>query len=414
MVVFMKMTENQRWLSGKYLAYQLFTNMWFMGAVWLYFYRIFVTDQQVGIFDGLAFAIGLIAEVPSGALADRFGRDKIVKLGQVLIAAGLFTQALGSAFMPFLVGQSITMIGVAFASGADDALFFEQLNFKKDSVHWRKLVARGSQLALIGSLVAITLGGFLYEINPRIPWMLTGACFIIATLVILPVTDTRPRSARKSFGAELKEYLKDIKTGFAQFYLPKLWLYVPLILTVQGIFYTAGWGLLRIVLLDRFHFSPFWGSIALALCSLITVGILAFIHRYAESMSEKQVLSVISLSAVAALLLSLADIGPWGFVVILALYAGEHILHPFMSEVLNDRAPEHQRATVLSVASFLRTLPYVVLAPIIGYLSTNHMLEYLFVLWAVLISGALFLYVSAKKQDARVKLGKEDFVGEGA
>jgi undecaprenyl pyrophosphate phosphatase UppP len=100
--------------------------------------------------------------------------------------------------------------------------------------------------------------------------------------------------------------------------------------------------------------------------------------------------------------------------VILALYAGEHVLHPFMSEVLNDRAPEHQRATVLSVASFLRTLPYVVLAPIIGYLSTNHMLEYLFVLWAVLISGALFLYVSAKKQDARVKLGKEDFVGEGA
>ena len=129
MVLFMKMTENQRWLSRKYLAYQLFTNMWFMGAVWLYFYRIFVTDQQVGIFDGLAFAIGLIAEVPSGALADRFGRDKIVKLGQVLIAAGLFTQAFGSAFIPFLVGQSITMIGVAFASGADDALFFEQLNF---------------------------------------------------------------------------------------------------------------------------------------------------------------------------------------------------------------------------------------------------------------------------------------------
>ena len=67
-----EITENQRWLSRKYLAYEMLTNFFFVSAVWLYFYRIFITDQQVGILDGVAFAIGLIAEVPSGALADRF------------------------------------------------------------------------------------------------------------------------------------------------------------------------------------------------------------------------------------------------------------------------------------------------------------------------------------------------------
>lgn len=398
------MTNTQRWLSRRYLIYRLLTNMWFMGAVWLYFYRLYITDQQVGILDGMAFAIGLIAEVPSGALADRFGRGRIVRLGQILAGSGLFIQAFGGGFMPFFLGQAITMIGAAFISGADEALFFEKLNFKRNSLDWRKLLTRGSQATLIGSVVALVAGGWLHTINPRIPWILTGLAFIIATIVILPIKDSFTTKSRKKFILEIKGYLLDIQIGFSQFRLPKLWLYVPLIIIVQGLFYAAGWGLLRLVLLDRFHFDPLWGSIAVATSSLITVAILALMHKYAESMSERHILTFISLSAAASLLLSLADIGTWGYLVILILYAGEHIMHPFMSEVLNNHAPENQRATVLSVASFLRILPYVILAPIIGYLNTHGKLEYFLLFWAFLIFIAIALYLSTKKQDVQISL----------
>lgn len=401
------MTDNQKWLSRRYIAYELLTNMWFVGAVWLYFYRIFITDQQVGILDGVAFAIGLVAEVPSGALADRFGRDRIVKLGQVLAGGGLLIQAFGSSFVPLFVGQSIMMIGVAFASGADEALFFDKLNFKRNSLNWRKLVTRGSQATMIGSLIATIAGGWLHTINPRIPWILTGLFFISAVFLIWSIKETRVKKPRQSLSAEIGEYIKDIKIGFAQFRLPKLWLYVPIILTVQGLFYTAGWGLLRIVLLDRFHFDPFWGSVVVATCSLVTVGILALMHKHAERISEKKALSLISLAAIASLLLSLADIGVWGYFVILALYAGEHVLYPFMSEVLNHRSPENQRATVLSVASFLRTLPYVALAPIIGYLNTHDRLEYFLIVWAILMAIAVAIYLSLKKRDDHISLAND-------
>lgn len=378
--------------------------MWFVGAVWLYFYRIFITDQQVGLLDGMAFAIGLLAEVPSGALADKFGRDKVVRWGQILAGGGLLIQAAGSSFMPFFVGQAIMMVGVSLVSGADEALFFERLKFDRKSTDWRKLVTRGSQVALIGTLIATVAGGWLHTINPRIPWVLNGLAFIVAALIIWRVQDDRPLKARQKFLPELKDYLHDIKTGFAQFRLPKLWLYVPFIITVQGLFYTTGYGLLRLILLDRFHFDPFWGSVAIASSSLITVGLLAYMHKNADNLSEKHVLTFIGLISASSLLLSLANIGLWGYVVILALYAGEHVLQPFLSEVLNNRAPEEQRATVLSVASFFKSLPYVLLAPIIGWLNTNGKIEYFLASWALLIFAAIVLYLSAKKKDTHITL----------
>jgi MFS family permease len=388
----LSLTPEQRSLTRRYFAYKALTNFWFLSSVWLYFYRLYITDQQIGILDGMAFAIGLLAEVPSGALADRFGRDKMVKIGQLLAGSGFLIQAFGSSFVPFFVGQAIVMVGVSFVSGADEALFFKAFNFERTSTEWRKLLTRGSQIALFVSLAANIGGGFLHTIDPRIPWILTGIAFLASIIAIWSIADPRPLRNSTGFWEELREYLTSTKTGFLHFMSPKLLIYVPIILTVQGLFYTAGWGVLRIMLLDRFHFDPFLGSVAIGTSSLITIGALGLLHRHAESMSESRMFILVSLMSIAGLLLSVADIGMWGYVVILMLYAGEHTLYPYMSEVLNKHAEEKDRATVLSVASFLRTLPYVILAPVIGYLNTHDNLEYFLIVWSVLILASLLLY----------------------
>lgn len=177
------MTDNQSWLSRRYLLYRACTSLWFFSAVWLYFYRLFITDQQVGLLDGMAFAIGLIAEVPSGALADKFGRDKMVRLGQLLVAVGILTQVFNDSFLPLFVGQGILMVGLAFVSGADDALFFEKLGFAPNSTKWRKLVTRGSQAALSATLLATIIGGWLHTIDPRMPWILTATVLSVASFL---------------------------------------------------------------------------------------------------------------------------------------------------------------------------------------------------------------------------------------
>ncbi len=402
------MNQEQKWISRRFLIYKFLTNLWFYSAIWLYFYRLFITDREVGILDGMAFAVGLIAEVPSGVLADKFGRDKMVKLGQALAGGGLLIQAFGSSFLPFVVGQAVMMIGISFVSGADEALFFDKLQYQQSSADWRKLITKGSQVALIGSTAATLFGGLLQTVNPRIPWILTGLSLLGSVAVVWSIKETHSSNNKRKLIIELREHIENIVSGFAEFGTKKLLLYVPLIIIVQGLFYAAGWGLLKMVLLDRFHFSAFGGSVAIAACSLITVGFLASLHKNAEQMSEKFILTFIAALAGISLISSIPNIGMWGFLVILVLYAGEHILYTFMSEIVNYRTNEKQRATVLSVASFLRTMPYVILAPIIGYLNEQNKLEYFLITWTIFIVMAVAYYLSQKNLDFKISLAKRE------
>lgn len=274
------------------------------------------------------------------------------------------------------------------------------------------MVTKGSQVALVGSTFAIVIGGWLHHIDPGIPWYLTGLSFLSSVLLIWGIKESRPKKLKIKIMAEIKEQLSQIRDGFVQFGSQKLFLYLPIIITVQGLFYAVGWGILRLVLLDRFEFSPFAGSVVIAASSIITVGILYLMNKHAESLSEKKVLVVIAILAGASLLLSTANLGIWGFLVILALYAGEHVLQPFMSEILNYRTRASQRATVLSVASFMRTLPYVLLAPLIGLLSARDKLEYFFIAWTLLMGGAVLFYLSLKKADAKISLTSSKPIAE--
>lgn len=398
------MTDTQKRLAYKYLLYKFLTNAWFISAVWLYFYRLFITDQQSGFLDSIAFTIGLIAEVPSGALADKLGRDKLVRIGQITAGTGLLIQALSSAFIPIAIGQAMLMVGFAFISGADDALFYENLHFDSNSVHWKKLVTRGTQVALISSLLATLAGGLMHPLNPRVPWILNGLAFMSSVIIIWSIRDPRPRQVRQGFKVEFKEYIQDIRNGFGHFMSSRLWFYVPFIITVQGLFYTTSYGLLRMILLDRFHFDAFGGSVIVGLSSLATVVLLSLLHRYSDKISEKQMFTLIGLLCIFALLASIPNIGYFGAIVIFILHSGSQLLMPSISDALNKHALPDQRATVLSVASFYRTLPYVPLAPIIGSLSTDNRLEYFLGGWAILILIAVVIYLFANHKDTQIEL----------
>lgn len=392
------MTPQQKQLSTKFLVYRFFLNLWFVEAIWLYFYRLYMNDAQIGLLDAAAFGIGLLAEIPSGALADKFGHARIAKLGIVIAALGLSLQAVGG-FWPILLFQVLVMIGFSFISGADEALFFEKLRLDKHSVEWRRLVTKAGQAAYAAAVIGIPLGGFLYQMNHELVFVLNGFTILVSGILIWGIRDEKLKRTKQKVTREFKEYMGTIKEGFRAFSHKNLRIYVPLIMTVQGVLYIFNWGLLKIILMDRFHFSEQFGGVVLGVGCLLVVLILYLMQRYAERFHEKRILTVLSMLVAGSLLVSVPDIGLFGIAVIFILYAGDGVFYPFLSDVLNKHAPNNQRATILSVASFLKVLPYVILAPLIGLLNMQGKLHWFLIGWTALIMMAWAYYIVSKRRD---------------
>lgn len=362
-----------------------------------------MNDAQIGVLDAAAFGVGLLAEIPSGALADKFGHARVTKLGITIAAIGLGLQAVGG-FWPILLFQILVMVGFSLISGADEAMFFEKLRLNKQSVEWRRFVTQAMQVAYAAAVIGIPLGGFLYQINHEFVFMLNGLTILMSGALIWKIRDTVYPRTKQKISTEFREYVHTITTGFRVFLHKNLRVYIPLIVTVQGVLYIFNWGLLKIILMDRFHFPEQFGGIVLGVGCLLVVLILYLMQHYAERFHEKRILSMLSLMVAVSLVVSVPDIGLIGVVIIFILYAGDGVFYPFLSDVLNKHASDKQRATVISVASFLKVLPYVILAPLIGWLNMYDKLHWFLLCWAALIVLAWAYYIVNKRHDEIVKV----------
>src|SRR6266705_6173582 len=103
-------TPATRNVSKLYIITAL-TNLWFFTGSWLYFYRLYMADRQIGVLDGLAFGIGILAEVPSGALADLLGRKRQLLLGLSLMSGGFLLQGFAAAYWHIFVGMTLFTVG---------------------------------------------------------------------------------------------------------------------------------------------------------------------------------------------------------------------------------------------------------------------------------------------------------------
>jgi MFS family permease len=86
-----------------------------------------LSDAEISVLFALWSAVGIVAEVPSGALADRFSRRTVLAAGAVLQAAGYALWIALPGFWSFAAGFALWGLGSALASGAQAALLHDGL-----------------------------------------------------------------------------------------------------------------------------------------------------------------------------------------------------------------------------------------------------------------------------------------------
>ncbi|GAA0323772.1 MFS transporter [Bacillus carboniphilus] len=335
---------------------------------------------EIFLLESVLSASIFLFEIPSGALADRFGRKKVIVLSMILFAISTYIVAVSHSFLWFVVESILYGIGVAAMSGADSAMIYESLKKKELADHSFSLISSAASLAMI---VSLPLGGMMAAVSLELPVYITCISLTVAVLVALFLRETQvsdedkpvKKSIRHSLGYVFKEH-------------PFLF-YFQCIQSVASGFIFSLWYLNQPLFLEYNIELKFFGWIMLAVNLCITLFVLIAPTIRKKIGSLMVFLLTILLPGVSFILIALQP----GWIAGLLLFGLAFIIHsingPIYRTFINERIPDQDRATTLSIISFVGSVVGMVIKPLIGWMADFSLEATFMVMGVVMVVGAL-------------------------
>ena len=207
-----------------FVRFRLFFNARFYYPVFtILFLDYGLSLGQFAILNAIWALTIVLAEVPSGALADLFGRRALLVFASVTMILEMAVLAFvptGNAlllFLAFLFNRILSGLAEAAASGADEALAYDSLKALGRETQWSDLLEKTTRTLSVGLFAAMITGAFVYDagalnaglrflgveaaLDPsltiRFPLLLTLAGACIAFVTTLRMTEIDPEEEKK-------------------------------------------------------------------------------------------------------------------------------------------------------------------------------------------------------------------------
>jgi MFS family permease len=376
----------RRW-SIAFACYTLAINTSFTRAVWIvYLAAHSYSPFAIGLVEMIFHIAKFVAEMPTGVFADLVGRRASLIVSCVLAAIGELLFVVPS--FP-VIALSFALLGVAYAfrGGADSAMLWalaERAGVSDKATHYSKLYSRMFLLLLLGETLGAASGGFIGGIWALLPFICQGIVAVLAIppLFFLPevrLAHSEHHSPLRHVGAGLRAAWRDpVLLGLLLLSGLTASVFTTLGYYTQLFFHELGFSLSAIGIIFALAIVP--DSLFAALAPRI-------IHRLPRPwlltiFVASEALGLAAMSAQQPLL------GVVGF--LLLFHSADAVLTPAISRYLNERSPEAQRATVLSLDTGLFSAAMIVLFPLFG-LGLTHASYHAIYLWTLvaLVAGSL-------------------------
>jgi MFS family permease len=143
-----------------------------------------LSEAQVSALFALWSVTGLLAEVPTGVLADRWSRRGALVLAGVLEAAGFVLWTLAPGLPGFAAGFVVWGVGGALVSGAGEALVYDALAAGGAEGSYVRVHGATTAAELLVQVPTAVLAGVLVEAGgyALVGWVSVGTCLAAAAL----------------------------------------------------------------------------------------------------------------------------------------------------------------------------------------------------------------------------------------
>ncbi|MBU2651767.1 MAG: MFS transporter [Bacteroidetes bacterium] len=396
----------------KFCLYGFFKNLRFFEAfLVLFFLEKGLSFFEIGLLYSLREITIYIFEIPTGIIADSFGRRKTMLLAFVFYILSFFVFFLSGFFEAFVVAIVFYSLGDAFRTGNHKAMVIEYLSFKgwlQDKVHYYGNTRSWSQM---GSALSAITGGFIvfYTGSFRYIFLFSIIPYILDLILVITyprildgdIQKFNKRLVKKEFQKLFRHYRNSLVKAtvlkavfnlsvFSGYYkavkdylqpLVKTYaISVPLLLTLtieQRSSLLVGFVFFIIFLLSSFasrisgRVSTWFDNLAIPLNLTLIIGFFAGI------------LSGIFFN-MGFFLVSI--------VLFVVIYMIENLRKPIGVAFISEAVDKRIMASAISTDSLLQSILAAIIAPVIGLLADHLGVGYGIVIITVILAISLPLY----------------------
>jgi MFS family permease len=340
---------------------------------------LFLLDAGLNNLEAFAanafFTAGMVLfEVPTGVVADGWGRRVSFLLGTVTLAGATYLYyllwQLSAPFWAWAVVSVLLGLGYTFFSGAVEAWLVDALTFSGYEGGLEAVLGRGLMVSGVAMLAGSVAGGVIAQAtNLGVPFLLRVgvllAMFAVAFWLMHDVGFTPQRSphalqaVRAVLSASIENGLKNPPVRYVMLAAP----------------FTAGVGIYVFYALQPYLLELFGDSHAYSVAGLaaaIVAGtqvVGGWLAPHVRSFVRKRTTVLIASSIVSAAVLVLLGFTRlfWVALLLLAFWAlVTSAATPVRQAYVNDMIASKQRATVLSFDSLMASSGGVVVQPLLG------------------------------------------------
>jgi len=362
--------------------------LWFMLSmpiIILFFKENGLSLTEIMALQGAYSLTVALFEVPSGYLADLFGRKACIVFSTIFSFVGFLFFCFFSGFYYFLIAQILVGFAGSLISGSDSALIYDTLLQTNNKDDYAKIEGRNYAIGNFSEATAGIFGGFLAVSSIYLPVYVQTAFIFLSIPIAFTLVEPEIKNITSSKNS-LQSIFILVKSTLLE--SSKLrWLIV----------YSSAMG---VATLSMAWFSqPFFIAIDLPLVLFgifwallnFSSGISSYnSHYFSNKFNYKSLIYFSVIMSLSFFLLGFSIIS-YGLFFIFIIYFLRGIVTPILRNEINKITSSNIRATVLSVRSFIIRVSFAILAPVLGFIAEHNSLSITFYFLAFVVGFSTLL-----------------------
>lgn len=351
-----------------YLTEFLKTQNYFIPIMILFLQFNKLNYTQIFILYSIQSAIIFLLEIPSGVIADQFGKKPALLVSRLSLIPAYLIFSFTSGFSWFLIAMIFLAVNKAFKSGTHKAYIYNYLKQTGSHITPTEVFGKSKFWARIGESIASVSGGYI-AVKFGFESVFLAALIPAFLNILNTITYSKIDEKNTVNAFRWNEHFKHISVSFREIRSNSNTVKIILNSAVFMFCIEASEKFLQPYMVSAGIKIKYFGFIY-----MVFMLFAAFGSRYAfiveRYFKRSLIINRLGLFAVIPfLLIGLGIVEKWGVLFFLVIFLLKNLRRPILTTELNMNISSSSRATILSITALSKSLFLMLFLPVIGYIS---------------------------------------------